>query len=84
MRKGAGGPGSLLTIGVELLSHLTIRQTGTGIPSTSVADLGCLSRIPDPNFFHPGSEYFSSRIPDPHQRFKYFNPKKTVSMLWEI
>jgi hypothetical protein len=21
----------------------------------SVADLGCLSRIPDPNFFHPGS-----------------------------
>ncbi len=28
-----------------------------------VADPGCLSRIPDPTFFHPGS-----RIPDPHQR----------------
>jgi hypothetical protein len=23
------------------------------------------SRIPDPNFFHPGYEFFSSRIPDP-------------------
>ncbi len=62
----------------------------------SVADPGCLSptldtnffpsciqifSILDPNFFHPGSKFFSSRIrsfsiPDPHQRiFKYFNPK---------
>jgi hypothetical protein len=24
--------------------------------------------IPDPNFFHPGSEFVTSRIPDPHQR----------------
>ncbi len=30
---------------------------------SSVADLGCLSRILDPNFFHPGSKFFS--IPDP-------------------
>jgi hypothetical protein len=47
----------------------------------SVADPGCLSRIPDPNFFHPGS-----RIPDPNcfhpgyrigiKEFKYVNPKK--------
>ncbi len=29
---------------------------------TSVADTGCLSRIPDPNFFHPGYEIFQSRI----------------------
>ncbi len=29
---------------------------------SSVAYTGCVSRIPDPNFFHPGS-----RIPDPHQ-----------------
>ncbi len=29
----------------------------------SVADLGCLSRIPDPNFFHPGS-----RILEPHKK----------------
>jgi hypothetical protein len=35
----------------------------------SVADPGCsgLSRIPDPNFFHPGSQI---RI----KEFKYFNP----------
>ncbi len=32
--------------------------------------LCCGSRmfIPDPTFFHLGSEFFSSRIPDPHQR----------------
>jgi hypothetical protein len=40
---------------------------------TSVADPGCLSRIrlfsiPDPTFFHPGSELFPFWIPDPHQR----------------
>ncbi len=41
----------------------------------SVADPGCLSRIPDPTFFHPGSRIrtvsipdLRSRIPDPHQR----------------
>jgi hypothetical protein len=33
--------------------------------------------IPYPPFFHPGSELSPSRIPDPHQRIKYFNPKKT-------
>ncbi len=45
----------------------------------SVADPGCLSRIPNPTFFHPGSELSSSRIPDPHQEFKclyILNPKK--------
>jgi hypothetical protein len=36
---------------------------------TSVADLGCLSRIPDPNCLHPG---YRIRI----KEFKYFNPKK--------
>jgi hypothetical protein len=40
----------------------------------SVADPGCLSRIPDPTFFHPGSELFPSRIRI--KEFKYFNPKK--------
>jgi hypothetical protein len=30
--------------------------------------------IPDPNFFHPGSEFYPSRI---HiKELKYFNPKK--------
>jgi hypothetical protein len=33
---------------------------------TSVADPGMF--IPDPTFFHPGSELSPSRIPDLHQR----------------
>ncbi len=43
--------------------------------SCSVADPGCLFRIPDPTFFHPGSRipgpnclHPGSRILDPHQR----------------
>jgi hypothetical protein len=40
---------------------------------TSVAEPGCLFWSPDPNFFHPGSEFFPFRIrifsiPDPHQK----------------
>jgi hypothetical protein len=31
----------------------------------SVADPGCLSRIPDPTFFHPGSRIRPVSIPDP-------------------
>ncbi len=31
----------------------------------SVADPGCLSRIPDPTFFHPGSRIRTVSIPDP-------------------
>jgi hypothetical protein len=47
--------------------------------ASSVADPGCLSRIrlfsiPDPTFFHPGSELFPSRIRI--KELKYFNPKK--------
>ncbi len=39
------------------------------------------SRVPDPNFFHPGSEFFPSRIrifPSRIriQKFKYFNRRK--------
>jgi hypothetical protein len=46
---------------------------------SSVADLGCLCRIPDPTFFHPGSRIRTVSIPDPRSRirikeFKYFNP----------
>ncbi len=37
---------------------------GIGCAETSIADPGCLSRIPDPTFFHPGSEIFTSLIPD--------------------
>jgi hypothetical protein len=45
----------------------------------SVADPGCFTgfRIPDPTFFHPGSEFFhrgsGSRIRV--KKFKYFNKK---------
>jgi hypothetical protein len=54
------------------------REMGGGVDSavrkiyctvSSVAGPGCLSRIPDPTFFHPGSRI---RI----KEFKYFNPKK--------
>ncbi len=48
----------------------------------SVADPVCLSRITDPTFFHPGSEFFPSRI---HiKEFKYFNPKLffKLSEIW--
>ena len=64
------------------------------VPS-SVADPICLSRIPDPTFFHPGSELFPFRIPDPHQtrkkqkkRFsaqenmvRVFHPRSRIRML---
>jgi hypothetical protein len=43
------------------------RRWPSGIIQISVADPGCLSRIPDPNIIHSGSEFLSSRIPDPHQ-----------------
>jgi hypothetical protein len=52
--------------------------------SISIADPGCLSgsdffpyRIPDQNFFHPGSRIH-------RKEFKYFNPKKMFFMLSEI
>jgi hypothetical protein len=35
---------------------------GTEVVFSSVADPVCLSRIPDPNFFHPESEFCPSRI----------------------
>jgi hypothetical protein len=40
-----------------------------------------LSRISDPNFVHPGSEFFPSRIPDPGSASKNVSilTQKTVS-----
>jgi hypothetical protein len=50
----------------------------------SVADPGCLSRIPDPTFsiqdpncLHPGSRILI-------KEFKYFNPKKGKKMVSEL
>ncbi len=49
------------------------------IPVRSVADPGCLSRIPDPTFFHPGSRIRTVSIPDPGSSSKNLSiltPKK--------
>ncbi len=50
----------------------------TGFPHVSVADPGCLSRIPDPDFTHPGSRTpdLGSRIPDPKIATKDRGEKK--------
>ncbi len=39
--------------------------------------------IPDPNFFYPGSKFFLSRIPDPHQRIEVFLTKKLFPSSWK-
>ncbi len=41
---------------------------------TSFTDPGCLSRIPDQTFSHPGSEFFPSRI-----RIKIYSKKGVLS-----
>jgi hypothetical protein len=61
----------------------------TGMRTFSVADPGCLSRIPDPTFYHPGSRIRTVSIPDPGSRilvkeFKYFNPKKSKKMVSKL
>ncbi len=50
---------------------------------SSVADPGCLSRIPDPTFFHPGSRIRTVSIPDPGSSSKNLSKKakKMVSKL---
>jgi hypothetical protein len=45
--------------------------------STSVADPGCLSRIPDPDFY-------SSRIPDPKTATKERGEKKFVVITFYV
>jgi hypothetical protein len=41
------------------------RRNLSSLSKSSVADPGCLSRIPDPTFFHPGSRIRTVSIPDP-------------------
>ncbi len=47
-------------------------RTDTYLPGiqgySSVTDPGCLSRVPDPTFFHPRSRIQILSIPDPHQK----------------
>jgi hypothetical protein len=52
----------LLTVGQEVRIQESLRACN------SVAYPGCSSRIPDPNFFHPGSRIRMKEL-------KYFNPK---------
>jgi hypothetical protein len=72
----------LNTCGYEkFVQNLQNKNLTKSTIQNSVADPGCLSRIPDPTFFHPGS-----RIPNPNcshpgsririKEFKYFNQKK--------
>jgi hypothetical protein len=51
---------------------------------TSVADLECLSWIPDPNFFHSGSRVKKIPGSDPHQKNLSILTQKIVSKLSEI
>ncbi len=43
---------------------------------TSVADPGCLFRIPNPNFCISDPNFFPSRNPDPHQRIWSIYPSR--------
>jgi hypothetical protein len=65
----------------QQLKTVTV-PAGTSIDMDSVADPGCLSRVPDPNFFIPdsGLEFFPSRICI--KEFK-FNPKKWFLSSWK-
>ncbi len=59
---------------------------------TSAADPGCLSRISNPNFFRPGSEFFPARIRfffhpgsliriKKESKYRYFNPENCFHAL---
>ncbi len=64
-------------------------NTSGSLPMQQCCGSGFLSRIPDPNFFHPGSrirvfsildpgsEFFPSRIPDPN----FFHPGSAAKNL---
>ena len=59
------------------------------IPVLRIWDVYPKSRIPDPTFFHPGSQIRPVSIPDPGSRirikeFKYFNTKKTKKMVSKL
>jgi hypothetical protein len=58
-----------------LLNRCTLQHCGA---SANVADPGCLSRIPDPTFFHPGSRIRTVSIPDPgsSKNLSILTPKK--------
>jgi hypothetical protein len=70
---GGGGYSKMVEFVCELFSVLVASGQADLVLDTSGEDSvdtlwirNFLSRIPDPTFFHPGSEFFS--IPDPHLR----------------
>ncbi len=53
-------------------------------PLLSVADPGCLSRIPDPDFYPsriPDPDFYPSRIPDPGSRIQKQQQKREVKKI---
>jgi hypothetical protein len=48
-------PGDPLIVMIAMKMEYVIKVISRNNKSTSVADPGCLSRIPYPTFFHPGS-----------------------------
>ncbi len=69
---------SYKNLGLDLSTDLIRVQQQPG--SGSVADPGCLSRIPDPTFFQPGSRIRAVSIPDPRSSSKNLSiltPKKS-------
>jgi hypothetical protein len=54
-----------------LVDHRHAKNKKTSLVHASVANMGCFSRIPDTNLFHPGSRV--KKIPDSQKKeFKYF------------
>jgi hypothetical protein len=77
--RGALVPGHRVERHKDQAHPPTDHQQVCFILTNRVADPGCLSQIPDPTFFQPGSELFPSRIRI--KEFKYFNLKKMVCKL---
>jgi hypothetical protein len=53
-------------------------------PRASVADPGCLSRIPDPDFYQSQIPNPGSRIPDPKTGTKERGEKKFVAIPFSV
>jgi hypothetical protein len=58
------------------------KYTVLKIAEISVADPGCLSRIPDPDFYPPRIPDLGSWIPDPKTATKEWGEKNLLSYLF--
>jgi hypothetical protein len=56
-------------------------KSSGSVSRSSVADPGCLSRIPDPDFYPSRIPDLGSRIPDPKTAMKDRGEKKLLSNL---